>query len=201
MAANLETMRHLSIILIILKSNVLFGQSDSVLFNHEFKFKDGIYTQNIEVLINEPKYSRHDVEAKVDVLFGKMKFYYLRESSKKEPITDSIFAYVEQGILRVYYKNQFHKLILKGPISTFYTETTTKYSSGYVNKNDKLYFVDLLTGKIDRLTPDNIDSVIKRDGELYLKFSNISESKKRKTLYSYILKYNQNNPLYIKTTN
>ena len=176
-------------------------QNDSALFNHEFKFRDGIYTKNVEVLMNEPKYSINEVEAKVDVLLGKMKFYYLGESSKREPLADSIFAYVEEGILRVYYKNQFHKLILKGPILTFYTETTITYSSGYVDKNDKLYFVDLLTGKIDRLTPDKIDSVIKRDSELYLKFSNLSESQKRKTLYSYILKYNQNNPFYIKTTN
>jgi hypothetical protein len=99
----------------------------------------------------------------------------------------------------VYYKNQFYKLILKGPVSTFYTETTVTYASGYTDKNDKLYFVDLVTGKIDRLTPDNIDFVIKRDADLYSKFSDLPESQKRKTLYSYILKYNQNNPIFIKT--
>jgi hypothetical protein len=192
-------LRHILAIIIILTNNCLFGQSDSALFNHEFKFKDGVYTQNIQVLINEPKYSKHEVEAKVDILFGKLKFYYVGESSMKHPLTDSIFAYVEERNLFVYYKNQFHKLILKGPISTFYIETTTQYSTGYVDKDDKLYFVDIMTGEINRLTPDNIDKVIKRDEELYLVFSNLSDSKKRKTLYSYILKYNQNNPLYIKT--
>ena len=196
-----KIMRHILIIIIILTTHCLFGQSDSSLFNSVFRFKDGVYTQNKEVLINEPKYLKHEVEAKVDVLLGKLKFYYIGESSAKHPLTDSIFAYVEQGSLFVYYKNQFHKLILKGPISTFYIETTTKYSTGYVDKYDKLYFVDILTGEINRLTPDNIDKVLKRDDELYLIFSNSSDSKKKKTLYSYIIKYNQNNPLYIKTNN
>jgi hypothetical protein len=162
---------------------------------------DGVYTQNIQVLLNEPKYSKHEVVAEVDVLFGKLKFYYIGEASDKHPLTDSIFAFVEQGKLLVYYKNEFHKLILKGPISTFYIEKTTQYSSGYIDKDDKLYFVDMMTGEIDRLTPDNIDKVIKRDEELYSIFSSSSDSRKRKTLYSYILKYNQNNPLYIKTYN
>jgi hypothetical protein len=201
LGGKLEMLRQLSIALIILRSSLLSGQGDSVLFNSEYRFKDGVYAQYTEVLRNAPKYSRFDIEVKPDVFFGRLKFYHVSGSSKKELVADSVFAYVDQGILRVKYKGQFHKLILKGPISTFYIETTNTYSSGYTTTNTKLYFIDLLTGNIDLLTPDNIDPVIERDRKLYMEFSNLSRSKKRKTLYSYVIKYNQSNPVYIKPVN
>jgi hypothetical protein len=203
-------MRLLVLFCVILLCNSLLAQSDSVLFNKDFKFKDGIYTQNIEFIRNSPKYRKDEIEVKGDVRSGKVKFYLREESSKNYPLQDSIFAYVEQGNLFFCYENRFYRPILKGPISTFYIEKVKTVQAPNLSNNqtvpmrtqykdDKLFFVDILTGKIDRLTPNNIDYVIKRDNQLYLKFSEVSNSKKNKTLYSYVLKYNQDNPLYINT--
>jgi hypothetical protein len=177
----------------------LFGQSDSTLFDNTFKFKDGVYRTYKELLKNEPKYLNYRIDAKADGLFGKITFVIYDQMLNMQPFEDSVFAYVNNGTLAIFYMNHFYKLILKGTISTFYIETINVYSSGYTTKDDKLFFVDLMTGTIDKLNPSNINEFIKRDNELYSTYSTASESKIRKTLYSFILKYNQRNPLYIRT--
>jgi hypothetical protein len=114
----------------------------------------------------------------------------------------------------VRYKNQIYKLILTGAISTFFIEhdrnlylSNPGYSKYFVfprtdtYEKDKLYFFDLKTGKIDILNRSKIERIIRRDGMLFASFSNISKSKQKKILYSYILKYNLSHPIYIKLEN
>ncbi len=60
-----------------------------------------------------------------------------------------------------------------------------------------LYFFDIKTGIVEKLNPTNINKIIMRDNLLYSNYSTISNSKKKKTLYSYILKFNKNNPIYV----
>jgi len=193
-------MKNVLFIVILLNYLPLYAQTDSVQLDSKFHFKNGIYSSNLEVLNNNPKYPDYFLETRrgSEVIFGGSAYNFYNKLSNKQPYTDSLFAFVDNGVLLVYYKRDFHKLILTGAISTFFTENTIQYSTNYATIEDHLYFLDLETGNIDKLKPEKIDSIIKRDSQFYTDYSSISYSDKKKILYSYVLKYNKRNPIYIK---
>lgn len=189
------------IILILLNSVLLEAQNDSLIFEKNFKLKNGIYTSYIEVLNNNPTYHNCILKVKSFSFFGGKRTYcYIDVFEETHDYIDSLFLIVQNEEVAINYKNLFYKLILKGSISTFYTtKNYFDYYSGEQKYKDKLYYIDLCTGEIKRLTPRNIETLIKRDSILYKEFSRVSNVKKKKTLYSYILKYNLRNPIYINT--
>jgi hypothetical protein len=89
----------------------------------------------------------------------------------------------------------------KGAISTFIVEKTRNQYPGYMEEVQKVFFYDLKTGIIDKLTPNNAENFLMRDNELYTTFSDLNMIQKNKMIYSYILKYNTRNPIYIKSEN
>jgi hypothetical protein len=197
-------MRYFLIVAILLQGFCLSAQTDSALFDRSFKLKKGIYTSYFEILENSPKYPDYLIETNNDIVFGKLSMNFYDQNMIQQDIKDEVFAYVQEGYIVVKYDNQFYKLILTGPISTFYKEKITSnspYNSPitYTTVDDKLFLFDLRTGYINKLNLKNIDWILKRDSVLYTSYLALSDSKKRKTLYSFILKYNQRNPIYIRT--
>ena len=190
-------MRHIIFLFIILLPEFLFSQDDAAFFNSKTVFKEGVYTSLSEVLSNSPKYHDCRFEAKVDFWFGKTSIHYFDASGVRHEFNDTILFVVEDGNRYVNYKNHFCKLILTGAISTFYIENTTVYSgqSSYTHTN--LFYWDIQTSKMDKVNITNLDEILKRDNSIYSSYSGVSDSVKKKTLYSYILKYNANNRIYM----
>jgi hypothetical protein len=171
---------------------------DSTLFDSKFKFKEGIYTSYTEVLKNSPKFQVSLLDVKVEPFFGNVSIYYYDKLGKQKKFTDSLFAIVHEGKFGIIYRKQFNKLILTGPISTFIIRTYYNDVAGNPHNIDRLFYVDLMTGNIEELYQRSISDVIKRDMSLFHEFEEMSTSKRAKTLYKFILKYNLRNPIYIK---
>jgi len=190
-------MRHFIILFFIILPEFLFSQDYATIFNSKTVFNEGVYTTLSEVLSNSPKYIDCRFEVKVDFWFGKTSIFYFDTSGTRHEFNDTILFVVEEGNRYVNYKNHFCKLILTGAISTFYIENTTVYSgqSSYTHTN--LFFWDLQTGIMDKVNITNLDEILKRDNSIYSIYSGVSDSVKKKTLYSYILKYNAHNPIYM----
>jgi hypothetical protein len=168
-------------------------------FNNQIELKEGVYTSIPEVLINNPKYFDCRFETKVGFWFGNTSIYYYDLSGTRHEFNDTILFVVEDGNQYVKYGNHFCKLILTGAISTFYIENTIIYTNHYANTQTDLYYWDIETGTMGRVNVSNMDEILKRDSSINAVYSGISNSLKRKTLYSYILKYNAHNPIYINT--
>jgi hypothetical protein len=187
-------MRHLLLFILLLKPGIFYCQSDSAVFDRDFRFRTGIYTSYREVLENAPKYPDCSPEIKVDPWFGRVSLNYYDRQHMKNPLPGDIFACAHSGEIYIWYAGRFNRLIMKGAISAFYDELVIDYMTGYSESYYKTYFVDLETGNIERMYPENVDGVIQRDSLLFAEYSKLSYPKKRKILYSYILKYNSRNP-------
>ena len=190
-------MRHFIILLLFFLPEFLFSQEDALIFNGKTVLKEGVYTTISEVLSNSPKYHDCRFEVKVDFWFGKTSIFYFDASGTQHEFNDTILFVVEEGNRYVNYKNHFCKLILTGAISTFYIENTTVYSSQTSYTHTNLYFWDIQTGIMDKVNITNLDEILRRDNSIYSTYSGVSDSVKKKTLYSYILKYNARNPIYM----
>jgi hypothetical protein len=192
-------MRYFLIVIVILECFALQAQNESAAFNAKFRLKNGIYTSNVEIMNNDPKYPECMLEVDDYSLFGRASYNYYKENSEMLPYTDSLFAFVKSGILTIYFGNKFRRLIVTGAVSLFFTESTISYTNGYSHTDDRLLYFDLITGEIGKLNPRNMDEIFKRDTFIYSEYSQLSEIKGKKALYSTVIKFNMRNPIYIRT--
>jgi len=182
-----------------------YGQaSDSVKFEKGVFLEAGIYTHVNQIIGNAPKYFGYRLDPNESHFFKKGdELSCFDRNGNQLKIEDTVIAYVEKGTFFVRYKHWIYPLMSKGAISTFIVSQSTRNTgnASTVDEDIYLYYFDLKTGVINRIKKtqmDKIGELFIADNELYKEFSNLSKSKKKKLYYSYILKYNQRNPIYIK---
>lgn len=191
-------MRYFLILILISKFGRVLAQDGSAAFDSKFEFRNGIYSSKNEVLENNPKYPDCTPEVRSRSLLGVItSFNYYTAESEKKVFADSLYAYAKNGILVIYAGDDFRRLVVTGPISLFYTESTVSYANGYSHTDDKLYFIDWLTGQTGKMNWRNLSEVFKRDYMLYAEYLKLSDARRKKTLYAGIIKYNKRNPIYI----
>ncbi|MEI6062163.1 MAG: hypothetical protein WCR72_15790 [Bacteroidota bacterium] len=190
-------MRRLIIFLILAWPGFLFSQDAISVFDNHTGLKEGVYTSLPEIMENSPKYYNCQFESKINFWFGKTSEYYVDTSGIRHEFKDSILMVVEDGDKYVKYKNGFCRLIRTGAISTFMIDNTIVYSNGYQNTQTSLLFWDVLTGKMGKLTITSMDEIFKRDNYIYSVYSGLSGSEKKQALFSYVLQYNEHNPIYL----
>ncbi len=191
-------MKYSVLFIFLIYSGFLHAQEEVSVFDNKIKLQEGVYTSLSEILENSPKYYNDQFEYTVSFWTGQSAMFYFDESGNRQNFEDTIVMIVEDGARYVNFKNHFCKLILTGAISTFYIESTYQYANGQNLVDTRLFFWDVQTGLINRLNRNTIDEVLKRDNYIYSTYSGISDSKKEKTLYSYILRYNSRNPILIR---
>jgi hypothetical protein len=215
-------MRFLIGILIFICHIQIYAQSafDSIAFDNNFTFNNGIYTSLQELKYNSPSYL--DCELELDknqqsVNFDKL--YYINSRHTRLKYESALYAIVVDGHLSIFYKDQFNSVFLKGAISTFILKevvTTTTYqpmnnmaygypgygggasvpvTSSHLEVN--IYFLDFMTGVIAKVDKDNLDPIIKRDAALYESFNKIKGDSNNKKSYPFISQFNTRNPFYI----
>jgi ribosomal protein S17E len=184
-------MRNLLIILLLLPLNN-FGQQIKVTNN--FRFNNGIYTCFAELINNSPRY----LKCKLDIErppVGLPKYYYYDSLQKKHTFYDSCFAVVTDGMLFIRQEEVFIKGYYLGSI-TILKASGMDLSANFV---DLILLLDFETGKIVSLFDSFLTDIFQRDLVLYEEFMNDQSKNQTNKLISYIIKYNNRNPLYLKS--
>ena len=174
-----------------------FGQSNKEIINNTFSFKNGIYSSFDELISNNPKYPNCLFDM-VKPPVGYPKLSYYNEKFEMKRYDDYLFAVVNNGILFLWYNLSFFKQLYLGEISIFVRTSWHSYVQKlYSTDEDFPNILDLKTGKIKGLNYKSISRILKRDNDIYNEFISVENKKNRKTLFSYIYKYDINNPIYI----
>ena len=188
-------MRNIFPLILFFISDLSFPQSNKDVFDYMVTLNNGIYSTYREVLRNSPKYP--DCSLRIQHQLLDTAYYeYVDKNSVIHDYNDFLFAIVNNGILYIRLKKGFYKVIIRGAISIFNKELMYTYlTNGYTMSEDHIFLVDFETGNIMRLIPKTVEGILERDTLLYKEFSTLPASKKRKSLYPYILKYNERNPI------
>jgi hypothetical protein len=189
-------MRYQLFILLGFLSIAGLPQSGPVVFNNSVNLKNGIYTSFYEVLKNSPKYPDCTLQVRQQLL-DTAYFQYLDPDQRLHDYEDPLFAVVKNDILYVRYRTRLCKVLIRDAVSIMNKELTYYLTYRYVETEDHIFMVDFRKGTVKKLNADNLEEILVRDPVLYEEFSKLSVSKKRKSLYSYILKYNDRNPVYM----
>jgi hypothetical protein len=197
----------------------IMAQTDTIgkqKYTPEYRFADGIYLSFSQVLINKPvSFDRIMSDSKngrsVDELLKlKTISYYDEFGSLTKITTESLWGYCQNGILYIYWDNDFYRIPYLGKISHYVASQTvrTGYSPdpfmGYYGmeqsyETTKLVqnILDFETGRSYPLSVETVHSFILRDKELNEEFSQLTKRKKRQLLFLYIRRYNERNPLWL----
>jgi hypothetical protein len=182
--------------------------------------KEGIYLTFIDFIkqkpINFENFLIANKETNKENLFKQKTLFYIDNNGfTKEIETRSIWGYVLNNAVYVYYDKDFYRLSYIGSISHFIaTKTIKNYVPPYY---DPYYYysyypyptptyettqlvqniVDFKTGKIYPFIPEALMALISDDKELFDEYQNLKKRKKRELMFLYIRKYNEKHPLYL----
>ncbi len=205
------------------------AQNDSttkgkVKFDKNFRFKDGIFLSLEDVKRNNPISKtriitdlKYDDYSFFENLFKKNVISVLDENGHTVDIkVDKIWGFSQNGILFVYWNEEFNRIPVFGSLCHFIADKTyidnnrNPYYNGYgyyynpyyyphsqtVRTELRQYLIDMETGKIMDYNYKNLEIVLSRDTKLYEEFVKLKKKKKRQLKFLYLRKYNDNHPFY-----
>jgi len=219
---NLSQFKLGAVLILILIVNPVYSQ-DKVTYSTDYKFSDGIYLQFSQLLENKPlkKESLSDYNSN-DMFFlrnslKKDTIIFLDNNGLLQTIrTSEIWGFAENNYVYVLYQNSFNRVLTIGTIGFFVANVTVtrtyfndysmmgyydpfyQGSSQTIKDNEiKRFLIDFTTGQVYPFNSDYFEQLISSDKEIYKEYSNLSNRKKRKMLFFYLRRFNENNPLYL----
>jgi hypothetical protein len=206
----------------------VFSQNDSVkkvMYNSDFKFKEGIYLTFEQVKNNLPLLNTRiitSIEANDEhffeaVLSQKEFSYYDNLGMKRTVQVKSLWGYSRNGVIYIRMNDTYSRISYMGSICHFIANITTYqpnyYDPYYYNPNYyyrnlnsssqtastemKQFIMDFETGKILDYNEESLEVLLMRDPQLHDEFAALSKKKKQQTKFLYIRKFNERNPLMI----
>jgi len=215
--------KNLYIVLFILLSVNISAQVNktpdgSVKYSPAFKFKDGIYTNFLQVKQNQP-IPKSQIVTDIDyaafdfydrLLEGKTITIYDNLGVNQEIETKLIWGFSNKGVLYINLNDEYNRIPVFGSISHFIANKTyidydphsynsyNRYSyDPYTTKTVMMqYLLDFGSGKLYDFNYKSVELLIASDIDLYEEFSKLSNRKKKKLQFLYVRKYNQKHPVY-----
>lgn len=222
-------MRYLLTFIFLIPLLVL-GQQDSVRvkkikYTPDFKFKDGIFLNIEDVKRNNPIIKAriisdldYDDYTFFEKLLSEDHFVVLDGMGiRKEIKSKSVWGFSQNGVLFIYWNEEFNRIPVFGTISHFiadktYVQQHNRYSpnyyynpydpyypTGYQTTKTELrqYILDMETGEVLDYTYKNIEIILMRDPELYEEFVKLKKKQRKKLKFLYLRKYDEKHPFYI----
>ena len=130
------------------------------------------------------------------------KMYYLDSNNQKLSYDPSNFwGFVEKGVLHLFLGNRFHKVHTLGQIS-YFLESYPVIKGNVapvvteVRSTSSYRLLDMETGDIHDYTVENLQDLLAPDEIIFLEYKSIvSQKEKKKKMYIYLEKFNNNHPL------
>ncbi len=200
--------------------NITICQTDTnkVIYTPSTNLKEGVYL-TFDLFIKQKPISFDKLllsnnENSIENLFKQKSILYTDNYGfTKEIETKSIWGYVLNNALFIYYNKEFFRVSYLGSIAHFIATQTVK---NYVPPYDPYYgyyypypsqsyettqliqnIIDFKTGKVFPFTPEAILALISDDTELFNEYNQLKKKKKKELMFLYIRKYNEKHPLYL----
>ncbi len=189
-------------------------------YTPEYEFKEGVYFTFDQVKENKPIQKRriitpinYDDNEFFEKVLSDRKVYYSDILGNKKVIhTDEIWGYSRNGFIYIKLSNNYHRIIRIGAICHFVamiTQNTPSHAgfNGYMHPSASSnmqnpstvvgqFLLDFKTGEIYEYTVNSVETLLKKDLDLYESFIKLRRKEKKKKKFVYIRKFNENNPIY-----
>jgi len=216
---HIENIRYIiSAIFLLFASGQLAGQQDSTKFQTaytpDFKFEDGVFLNIEQLKQNKPisngriltNLNPNDFNFFAQLLDEKTISVYDDFGNIAQIPTGSIWGFASKGILHLNYADAFNRIAVFGQISYFMAEITSEYVSFdpitnmqqiSMQTEIKPFLLDYKTDKVYAMNMKNIGDLIEDDKQLSDEFKSLSNRKKKKEAYLFLMRYNEKHPVYL----
>lgn len=208
-------------ILLLCVTKLSLSQSDSLVkCDFSFEFKPGLYLQFSDFRNNSPipfesvvypDYSHKDFYYNLDT--AKTIIFNDKHGLLIKKQISEVWGFSKNGKPYIYWSNKANLIPFVGSISHFITTINTirhispepYYGSYYYNpyyysppmsktyqtEELKQFIIDMETGNILEYSVKNVESILKREPQIYDEFSKLRKRKKTKQLFYYVRLYNE----------
>ncbi|CAN5305323.1 hypothetical protein BH09BAC5_BH09BAC5_14250 [soil metagenome] len=208
-------MRRINILLVLLFPVFLNAQKDSVIYNSDFRFKEGIYLNYENFRMNKPipksaiisDYDHSEIDFVRKIVSTKSILYKDSAGIDREISPSKLWGFCENNSVYIRWNGDFNKIVVMGSLCHFTAMYTTYLSSsptsptvantGAPVESVQQYVLDIQTGRVLDFILQNMETLYKRDDVLYKEFMAMKKGKRRKMMFYYLRKYNDAHPLYI----
>lgn len=201
-------------ILSIFLCGMLHAQKDSVAYNSDFRFKDGLYLDFQSFRLNKPipksaivsTFNREEIDFLRKVVSAKTITYKDSAGMAWEIAPGKLWGFCENNSIYIRYNGDFNKIVVMGNICHFTAMYTTYLSGGPTTpagvntgapvESVQQYVLDMQTGSVMLYVLANMEALLQRDEALYKEFMALKKGKRKKMMFFYLRKYNEKHPVY-----
>ena len=213
------------LLLSCLGTNLLLGQeseklSEELVFSSDFEFNEGFYIVYQDFKNNRPLpfdsvYGSADL-ANADLIkkvLSEDEMVYSYDGKEIKVPTSRIWGYSSNGNVYMQIQNRFNRVLTIGRICHVVASITTMtpvYTNGMNSfgmpvgmgvsrvptTEIKQVIFDFRTGQTMDFNPDNLLLLLKENIALKDEFAGYSEKKRKEKLHSFMVRFNEANPLY-----
>ena len=201
-------------ILLFFSCGLLHAQKDSVLYNGDFRFKEGIYLNYESFRFNKPilksaivsDFDRSEIDFIRKMASTRIISYKDSLGIVREIATEKLWGFSENNSVYIRFSGDFNKIMVVGSLCHFTAMYTTYLSTGPVTGSGQTvgnpvesmqqYVLDIQTGMIQDFVLPNMETIYSRDPELYKEFMALKKGKRKQMMFIYLRKFNDRHPLY-----
>ncbi len=207
-------MKYLLAYLLLLAGQPLYSQNDSLLFSKDTELKEGFYISFADFRTNDPlpaarvvsKYDKNDMNFFTKVLENG-NVTYLDSSKKENKISSSkLWGFYRNHTLYINYGRDFNRVAVVGAICHFiaYLPVYPHYADPFTYNNNVVnpqyamdqYVMEFRSGKILPFNVSTMEALLQRDGDLHQEFESLGNKQKRNSIFIYLRKFDERNPVY-----
>jgi hypothetical protein len=197
--------------------------SDSLVYNNDFRFNDGIFLNFSQVKNNKPIPSRNIISKAnfkesdfIQKTLEQEELSYFYDGQKHTIKRSQIWGYSNNGILYIFFRKDFFRIINNGTIATFMTKIESEryyYGPDINNQYNSFsdlsgfqsqtvteleqYLLDFRNGTMYENSAEHVALLISDDQTLLEEFSNLKRRKRKYLALSFIYRYNQKHLTYL----
>ena len=198
----------------ILICGALRAQTDSVVYNPDFRFKDGLYLDYESFRHNKPVlksaivsgFDHNEIDFLRKTVSTKSILYKDSSGLEREISPGKLWGFCENNSVYIRYNGDFNKIVVMGSICHFTAMYTTYLSTGPGTggavgagapvESVQQYVLDMQTGRVLDFILPNMEELYKRDEALYKEYMALKKGKRKKLMFFYLRKYNEKHPVY-----
>ncbi|MDP1803204.1 MAG: hypothetical protein Q8L81_17715 [Bacteroidota bacterium] len=191
------------------------AQKDSVLAKADSSFNNGLYIKYSDWRYNTPIHvdsitcKKESASTSVYTKLDNNNYItYTRKGKTEKVHVNSVWGYMENKKLYVYFAGKFQAVNYTGTICmfmilayrqtpTFTMNTPNKHYTYPTNKAFQPFLISFYNSAILTGSPEQMCKLLKPDPELYQEYKALDKEKQIELMKQYVVKYNKLHPFYI----
>ena len=191
-----------------------FSQTGTVVYTHDYEFKEGIYLSLDQFKQNDPipksafitSIPKNQIDFFNQLMEEKNIVYKDKQGNEQKIESATAWGYSQNRSVYVNFNQEFNRVNVAGTVFHFTAPVRISaykdpmdYSYGINNGREEIrqFVLYTQTNTIAEFTVKNMELILKDDAELFAQFESLKKRAQTNSIFIYLRKFNEKHPLYL----